>query len=82
VPDDRSSTQTQQQSAAIPAWITPALIARTRHICEPRYGHPLTNEDVVEILMTVGALGDVLRGDDPLDNHEDDRPPEMLQEIA
>ncbi len=57
-------------------------MARTRQVCEPRYGHPLTDDEVVEIVMAVGALGDVLRADDPLDNHEDSRPPELQQETA
>ncbi len=57
-------------------------MARTRQVCEPRYGHPLTDEEIVEIVMAVGALGDVLRANDPLDNLEDSRPPERQQETA
>ena len=82
MPGELPSSTKPPQSAAIPAWITTALIARTRQVCEFRYGHPLTDEAIIEIIMAVGALGDVLRATDPLDNLGDSRPPERQQETA
>jgi hypothetical protein len=41
---------------ALPAWITPDLIAQTRAVWQPYYPQPLTDDDAVEMLLTVGHL--------------------------
>jgi hypothetical protein len=39
-----------------PAWVTPALVARTIEVWQPHYPEPLTVEDAVEMVMAVGRL--------------------------
>lgn len=72
------------KSGSIPSWITLALMSRTRQVLEPRYGHPLSDDEIVSILVAVGAVGDFLRGESPLDNSDESDPPksQQLQEIA
>ena len=41
-------------------WITPALIADTTETWQPYYATRLTEEDAVEILVSVGELLDAL----------------------
>lgn len=43
-----------------PDWITPELLIQTRQVWEPRYSNPLTDQDVLEILLTVGRLFDLV----------------------
>lgn len=43
-----------------PAWITPALIAETIRVWQPYYSEPLTTEDAVAMLQTVGRLLETL----------------------
>jgi hypothetical protein len=52
---------------ALPAWITPALIASTLTTFQPYYAEVLTDADAVEMLMNVANLYQVLAGieDDP-----------------
>ncbi|MGH7213639.1 MAG: hypothetical protein ACREIT_02570 [Tepidisphaeraceae bacterium] len=75
MPGDRSFSETQPPSAATPAWITPALIARTRRVWSPLYGHELTDDDAIELLISVGALCDVLFAPNPLDKSGPSDPP-------
>lgn len=63
------------QAAALPAWITPALIAQTRIVWQPYYAEPLSHDDAIELLSSVGALCDVLFEPNPLDNDDADEPP-------
>jgi hypothetical protein len=50
--------------AALPGWITPELIAETLTTWQPYYPEPLTNDDAVEMLLTIGNLYRVLAGVD------------------
>lgn len=43
-----------------PRWITPALIALTKKIWNPRYSAPLSTLDAVTILLNTGRLFGVL----------------------
>lgn len=45
---------------ALPAWITPELIAETIRVWEPKYSRPLTDGDAIEILLNVGSLLDII----------------------
>lgn len=44
-----------------PSWITPAMIQETLCVWQPYYNTPLTEDDAVEMLMTVGRLFDCLQ---------------------
>ena len=50
----------QLPPADTPPWITADLIAHTIKTWQPFYRQPLTREDAVEILVTVGNLVDAL----------------------
>lgn len=43
-----------------PAWITAELIESTLAVWQPHYEQPLTTDDAVEILRSVGRLFDAL----------------------
>ena len=49
-----------QLRLAIPAWITPQLIERTRAIWQPICRRPLTDKEALEIVLNVANLYDVL----------------------
>lgn len=49
-------------TSALPAWITDAVIADTRTVWEPIYGRPLSDAEVVEILLCAGGLFHALFG--------------------
>lgn len=57
---------------ALPAWVTPELVARTRATWQPYYPDPLTDDDAVQMLLTVAHLYRVLAGD----NDDGGTPPE------
>jgi len=56
----QSVTAFDEDLSVYPSWITPELVADTRMVWEPRYGHALTTGDVIEILQNVGQLFDVM----------------------
>ena len=56
IPRDPCSHETQ----AIPEWITPELLERTRELWERKSGAPVTTQDALAILLRVGALLDIL----------------------
>lgn len=60
MPGDHSISESDPPAAAIPAWITPALIAETRAAWQPYYEEDLTNEQAVALLIPVGLLYEVL----------------------
>lgn len=60
MPDDRATSQTQPQSAAIPSWVTPALIAQTKVVWQPYFEEELTDAAALELLVPVGVLYEVL----------------------
>ncbi|GIW56768.1 MAG: hypothetical protein KatS3mg082_3172 [Nitrospiraceae bacterium] len=60
-----TGTESPKQQHACPAWITPELIRRTLTVWQPRSAAVLTDADAVEILTTVGRLGDVLHRKSP-----------------
>jgi hypothetical protein len=43
-----------------PSWVTSDLIAETIRVWQPYYRVPLTSQDAVEMIMSVGQLFDVL----------------------
>lgn len=43
-----------------PSWITPALLSSTRNVWASYFPKALTNQDALEILMTIGHLSDAL----------------------
>ncbi len=61
---------------ALPGWVTADLIARTRATWQPYYPEqPLTDDDAVQMLLTVANLYRVLAGeqeDDDRDHSADD----------
>jgi hypothetical protein len=62
---------TQQGSGpARPDWITSELIALTLATWQPYYTETLTDDDAVEMLMTVGNLYRVLAGGSDEQQHE------------
>ena len=49
--------------AGVPSWITADLILQTLKVFQPRYPTPLTLDDAVAMLLTVGRLfGELSRG--------------------
>jgi len=62
--------------AALPAWITPALITSTIATFQPYYAEALTDADAVEMLLNVGNLYQTLAG------IEDDQPYEQKEAAA
>jgi hypothetical protein len=48
-----------------PPWVDDALIAETRAVWEPIYGHGLTDSEVLEILLSVGRLIDAIQEQSP-----------------
>lgn len=59
---------------ALPAWVTPELVARTRATWQPYYPDPLTDDDAVQMLLTVAHLYRVLAGGN--DDDDGGTPPE------
>jgi hypothetical protein len=49
----------------LPGWITADVIALTRATWEPLYGRRLTDDEIVEILLSVGNLFRLLRDSSP-----------------
>ena len=47
---------------ALPAWITPELITETLRVWQPYYGHTLTQDDAIGMLLNVGNLFRCLSG--------------------
>lgn len=43
-----------------PSWITADLWKTTASVWQPHYDHPLTQEDILGILLNTGALLDIL----------------------
>ncbi|MGD9645989.1 MAG: hypothetical protein AB7U73_09760 [Pirellulales bacterium] len=43
-----------------PAWVTAELIERTIQVWQPYYPDPLTDDDALAIIQSVGCLIDVL----------------------
>jgi hypothetical protein len=56
IPDNRAET-----NQARPLWIDDSLIAETKIVWEPMYGHGLTDGEVLEILLNVGRLIDAIQ---------------------
>lgn len=46
--------------AGAPAWVTVDLIERTIQVWQPYYPDPLTDDDALAIIQSVGCLIDVL----------------------
>lgn len=67
------------QNSALPAWITPALIAQARLAWQPYYGRLLSEAEAIEALMSMGALCDVLLFESPLDKADEPEPPAMSE---
>ena len=59
---DSDAATARAVPAGLPAWITADLIAETLRVWQPYYAQPLTPEDAVGILMSVGNLFTVLSG--------------------
>lgn len=60
MPGDPQTSEAESQLAAIPAWITPELIAETRTAWQPYFPEDLTDEQAVCLLIPVGVLYEVL----------------------
>lgn len=43
-----------------PRWITDELLAETIRVWQPRYGKPISDDDAVQIILSVSRLGEVL----------------------
>ena len=54
-----------------PRWITSERIANTRTTWQPYYSETLTDEDAIEMLLTVGNLYRVLAGADDDESEEE-----------
>lgn len=57
-------------SSCLPPGITLEAMAEARRVWEPIYGHALSDEDVIEILINVRRLLDVLRPFYPVSKQE------------
>lgn len=44
----------------IPSWITPELMAETVETWQPYYNHPLTPQEIADIIQNIGQLFDVM----------------------
>ncbi len=76
-PDSSSSSV-----STLPAWITPAWVQRVRTTFQPYYSTPLTDQDAVEILLSMGNLFRLLKGDkdgDDAEHIETELTPEALR---
>jgi len=51
-----SDTTRQPFRPGLPVWITAEAVADTRAVFEPMHKRPLSDDDVVEILLNVGNL--------------------------
>lgn len=49
--------------AGAPNWVTPALLDHTVRVWQPYYATPLTPEDALAIIQSVGCLIEVLAGE-------------------
>ncbi len=43
-------------ATTLPFWVTPTLIAATKQVWQPYYTRPLTEEEAIQILLSVGRL--------------------------
>jgi hypothetical protein len=65
VPSVSESTAIRVPEGA-PAWVTPELLQRTLHTWQPFYDRPLTLEEALAIIQTVGQLFELIsRGPSP-----------------
>lgn len=46
-----------------PSWVTPTLLEHTLRVWQPYYAAPLTPEDALAIIQSVGCLIEVLAGE-------------------
>jgi hypothetical protein len=60
-PEDRNGTI--PVPAGAPSWVTPALLEHTLRVWQPYYAAPLTPEDALAIIQSVGCLIEVLAGE-------------------
>jgi len=54
------SVHTQSDAHTLPVWITAELIDETRAVWQPKYNQPLTDSEVIEILLNVASLLDAI----------------------
>ena len=59
-PPDDSISKAVALPPGTPRWISPELIAETLQTWQPYYQEPLTPEEAVAIIKSVGRLVDVL----------------------
>jgi hypothetical protein len=59
VPDDASV-----DSSALPGWISADVITETRAVWQPFYQQPLTDDEIVALLLNVGNLFRLLSEED------------------
>ena len=63
--DDCRDKRSGSVPPGVPAWVTPELIAETLRVWQPYYAAPLTPDDAVGIILTVGQLFRVLSSGSP-----------------
>lgn len=61
----------QPADPALPAWVTPALIVSAVATFQPYYAEPLTRQDAVEILLTMGNVFRILSAPESESDHHE-----------
>jgi len=56
------ANRSPQPKQALPVWISEQVIAETKEVWSPKYGHALTTEEALEILLSMGRLLDAIQG--------------------
>ena len=58
--DERPDTAPPVPPSGKPRWITDELLAETIRVWQPRYGKPISDDEAVQIILSVSRLGEVL----------------------
>jgi hypothetical protein len=59
--DDCPETASAISPSEMPRWITEELITETIRVWQPRYGKPISTDEALQIILSVGRLREVLK---------------------
>jgi hypothetical protein len=62
---ERATSSLPEQDAALPRWITPALINETKEVWQKEYEECLTTADAVGLLQNMGGVFEIMFEDEP-----------------
>lgn len=64
-PPQTSEPNDVRVPAGAPTWVTPELIQHTLRVWQPFYEHPLTAQDALGMILSIGRIVEPLTEPDP-----------------